>query len=127
MEEHRSIHVGGQVLDTDALTNLAEQLQSVTAARNYAEAFVGLLQKRYERILEALGHNDIPASLNAVLSLKVNAHMVGALAIEQTCQTLHRYILAGDTPAAAQHAPLLSADIHAAKDAITDFLTRTPR
>lgn len=53
--------------------------------------------------------------------------MVGALAIEQTCQTLHRYILAGDTPAAAQHAPLLSADIHAAKDAIREFLAGSLR
>jgi len=127
MEEHMAIHAGGQVFDTAALTNLAEQLQSVTAARNYAEAFVDLLPERYEHILDALGNDDIPASLNAVLSLKANAHMVGSLAMEQTCQTLYRYVRAGDTSAAAQYAPLLSADIHAATEAIAEFLNAVPR
>ncbi len=63
------------------------------------------------------------ASLNAVLSLKVNAHMVGALAVEQTCQILQGCVLDGDTSAATRYAQVLPGDIAAARDAITEFLT----
>lgn len=122
-----AIHAGESVLDAAALNDLAEQLQSVTVARNYALTFVGLLQNRYERILTALGDDDIPASLDAILSLKVNAHMVGALAMEQTCQTLYRHVRAGDTPAAARYALLLPRDIDAVKDAIGRVLAGARR
>lgn len=119
MEEN----AGDTVLDAAALGNLADQLQSGTVARNYAVKFVDLLQKRHERILAALGDDDIPASLTAILSLKVNAHMVGALAMEQTCQTLQRCVLDGDISAAARYAQLLPRNIDAVKDAIAEFLT----
>ncbi|MEO5780974.1 MAG: Hpt domain-containing protein [Arthrobacter oryzae] len=114
---------GSTIFDAAVLGDLADQLQSGTVARNYARKFMDLLQPRHERILAALGEDDTPASLGAVLSLKVNAHMVGALAVEQTCQSLQRCVLNGDTPAATRHAEALPRDIDAVKDAITKFLS----
>lgn len=116
-------NAGETVLDAAVLGDLADQLQSGTVARDYALKFVELLQKRQERILAALGNDDIPASLTAILSLKVNAHMVGALAMEQICQTLQRCVLDGDTPAAARYAQLLPRNIDTFKSAIAEFLS----
>ncbi len=110
------------VLDPAALLDLADQVQSDAAARNYALNFVDLLPQRHDRILATLGTDDIRATLDAVLSLKVNARMVGALSLDQTCQRLQRCVLDGDNPAAARHAQELPRNIDTVKDAIAGLL-----
>ncbi|MEO5779466.1 MAG: Hpt domain-containing protein [Arthrobacter oryzae] len=116
-------YAGEKVLDPAALIDLADQMQSDAVARNYALKFMDLLQQRHDRILAALGTDDIRATLDAVLSLKVNAHMVGALTLEQTCRSLQRCVLDGDNPNAARHAQGLPRDIDAVKAAIAGLLS----
>lgn len=82
-----------------------------------------LLRPRHDRILATLGTDDIRVILDAVLSRKVNARMVGALALEQTCPSLHRGVLNGENPAAAGYAPELTRDIDAVKDATAGLLS----
>ncbi|MEO5778430.1 MULTISPECIES: Hpt domain-containing protein [Arthrobacter] len=114
---------GETVLDAAVLIDLADQMQSDALARKFALKFVDLLQPRHDRILATLGKGDIRAALDAVLSLKVNARMVGAFVVEQTCQALQRCVLDGDNPAAARYAQELPRDIDDVKDAIAELLT----
>ena len=63
------------------LSRLAEELESPAAARAYASAFLRMFPGRIQRIVNSLRDGDKPAAMDAVLSLKVNSHIVGALTI----------------------------------------------
>ncbi|GAA4035327.1 hypothetical protein GCM10023063_19730 [Arthrobacter methylotrophus] len=60
--------------------------------------------------------------MDAVLSLKVNAHMVGARSMEKTCNGLEQSILHGDMRGAAHNAVALPCDIDTLKTAMSEFL-----
>jgi HPt (histidine-containing phosphotransfer) domain-containing protein len=113
------------VFHPDALLDLAKQLQGTTIPRRYALTFLEMLQARVERVLSTIGNNDTDNALDAVLSLKVNAHMVGALAMEETCNGLEQSILHGDMPGAARNAVVLPGLVCTLKTAMYEFLTRT--
>ncbi|GAA4026464.1 hypothetical protein GCM10023063_04130 [Arthrobacter methylotrophus] len=107
----------------DALLDLADQLQCTTIPRRYALTFLDMLQMRVERILSATVSNDTEDAMDAVLSLKVNAHMVGARSIAETCNGLEQNILDGDMPVAARNARTLRGNIGTLKTAMHDFLS----
>ncbi|WP_284764442.1 Hpt domain-containing protein [Arthrobacter sp. efr-133-R2A-63] len=115
---------GRPIFQASALLILAEQLQSPTTARDYALTFLKVLPTRVDRILTATGDKDADNALDAVLSLKVNAHMVGALAIEEACNSIEQSLLQGDMPAAARNALTLPGNIAVLVTAMTDFLSR---
>lgn len=112
------------VFHPDALLDLADQLQCTTVPRSYALTFLEMLQTRVERILSAIGNNDTEDAMDAVLSLKVNAHMVGARSMEETCSGLEESILNGDMPAAARDALALPGNIGTLENAMAEFLSR---
>lgn len=111
------------VFHSGALLDLADQMQCITVPRSYALTFLDMLQTRVERILSTLGNNDAEAAMDAVLSLKVNAHMVGAHAIERTCSGLEQSILHGDMRGAARNASVLPGNIGTLKTAMSEFLS----
>ncbi|MGO4856132.1 Hpt domain-containing protein [Arthrobacter sp. 2MCAF14] len=112
------------VFHPDALLDLAEQLQCTTIPRSYALTFLKMLQTRVERILSAIGNNDTENAIDAVLSLKVNAHMVGARSMEKACDRLEQSILHGDMRGAARNAVVLPGLVCTLKTAMSEFLTR---
>lgn len=114
------------VFHPGALLDLADQLQCITIPRSYALTFLEMLQARVERILSTLGDNDAEAAMDAVLSLKVNAHMVGAHAIEGTCSGLEQSILHGDMRGAVRNAGVLPGNIGTLKTAMSEFLSLAP-
>lgn len=109
----------------DALLDLADQLQGTTVPRRYALTFLEMLQTRVERILAAIGSDDAEDAMDAVLSLKVNAHMIGARFMEETCNNLEQSILHGDMRGAARYAVALPLNIDTLKTAISEFLVGT--
>lgn len=111
-----------KVFYPDALLDLADQLQCATLPRRYALTFLEMLQTRVGRILSAIGNKDTEAAMDAVLSLKVNAHMVGARSMEKTCNGLEQSILNGDMPVAAHDALVLPGNIGTLKTAMSEFL-----
>jgi HPt (histidine-containing phosphotransfer) domain-containing protein len=113
------------VFHPDALLDLAKQLQGTTIPRRYALTFLEMLQARVERVLSTIGNNDTDNAMDAVLSLKVNAHMVGALAMEETCNGLEQSILHGDMPGAARNAVVLPRNIDTLRTAMSEFLFGT--
>jgi HPt (histidine-containing phosphotransfer) domain-containing protein len=113
------------VFRPDALLDLADQLQCTTIPRRYALTFLEMLQARVERILATISNNDTEDAMDAVLSLKVNAHMVGARSLEKTCNGLEQSILHGDMRGAARNAVTLPCNIDTLKTAMSDFLFGT--
>ncbi|WP_035743702.1 Hpt domain-containing protein [Arthrobacter sp. MA-N2] len=113
-----------EVFQPDPLLDLADQLQCTTIPRRYALTFLEMLQMRVERILCAIVRNDAKDAMDAVLSLKVNAHMVGARSMEETCNGLEQNILDGDMSVAARNARSLPGNIGTLKTAMHDFLSR---
>ncbi|WP_442543663.1 Hpt domain-containing protein [Arthrobacter sp. KN11-1C] len=116
---------GGSVFHPGALLKLADQLDSTSIARDYALTFLNMLDRRADRILTATAANDSATAIDAVLSLKVNAHMVGAHAIEQVCHGIEQRLLKADMPTAARTALDLPGNIDTLKTALRDFLSHT--
>ena len=92
----------GVVFSSSRLLRLAEDVESDAVAISYAAMFLRLLPERVGRILSAVRELDIPAALDAALSLRVRAHMVGGLAMERDCRALEENLRSGDFNAAAR-------------------------
>jgi HPt (histidine-containing phosphotransfer) domain-containing protein len=116
---------GEAVFHPGALLNLAAQLQCTAIPRSYALTFLEMLQTRVDRILSAIGNNNVEAAMDAILSLKVNSHMVGGLAMEQACCTLERHLRNGKPTAAALADSTLAAHGAALAQALTGYLRMT--
>jgi hypothetical protein len=94
----------GAVFSASRLLRLAEDVESDAVAISYGAMFVRTLPERVGRILSTVREEDIPGALDAVLSLKVRAHMVGGLAMERDCRALEENLRSGDFEAAARSA-----------------------
>lgn len=88
------------VFSPSRLLRLAEDVESDAIAISYAATFLRMLPERVGRILSAVREENLPDALDAVLSLKVRAHMVGALAMERDCRLLEESLRTGDGDAA---------------------------
>ena len=112
----------GVVFSSSRLLRLAEDVESDAVAISYAAMFLRLLPERVGRILSAVRELDIPAALDAALSLRVRAHMVGGLAMERDCRTLEENLLSGDFTAAARSAGEVAKDCLPLTRALEEFL-----
>lgn len=112
----------GVVFSSSRLLRLAEDVESDAVAISYAAMFLRLLPERVGRILSAVRELDIPAALDAALSLRVRAHMVGGLAMERDCRTLEEDLLSGDFAAAARSAGEVAKDCLPLTRALEEFL-----
>jgi hypothetical protein len=112
----------GAVFSSSRLLRLAEDVESDAVAISYAAMFLRLLPERVGRILAAVREQDIPAALDAVLSLRVRAHMVGGLAMERDCRTLEANLRSGDFAAAARSAGEVAKDCLPLTRALEEFL-----
>ena len=98
------------VFSASRLLRLAEDVESDAVAISYAAVFLRMLPEKVGRILSAVRELDIPAALDAALSLRVRAHMVGGLAMERDCRTLEENLRSGDFNAAARSAGEVAKD-----------------
>lgn len=92
---------GSGALDLNAVTILADQLNSPAAALTFLHEFLAMLPGRMERILQTLADQDPVKARDAVISLRVTAAMTGAYGIEASCRSIellirhHRFPQAG--------------------------------
>lgn len=107
---------------TSSLRRLAEDLDSVPAAIRYAETFLGTLPVRMERVRDAHRQGDTLAAVDAVLSLKVRAHMVGGLALERDCRALEKCLRDGGAQAAEDALHRVAASSTALAKELSEFL-----
>lgn len=69
---------GVPLVDPGVLRNLAESLDSPDIASRFGSDFVAMWELRRSRLAAALARNDLPAAVDAVISLRVASTMVGA-------------------------------------------------
>lgn len=80
------------VLDPAPLLALADQTGDAAAHRSHTE-YLNLLPTRVSAVVGCLGRNDVEASKDAVVSLKVSSVMAGAVRMEHYCRELEETLL----------------------------------
>ena len=110
------------VFSATRLLRLAEDVESDAVAISYAAMFLRMLPGRVGSILSTVREEDIPAALDAALSLKVRAHMVGGMAMERDCRTLEENLRSGNYEAAARSAGEVAKDCMPLTRALEQFL-----
>ena len=82
------------VLDATALTQLGEQLGDLCALHQFVDRYLAMLDRRVERMCEALKANDLEAWLDAALSLGSASAMLGAAALSRLARQAYAELVA---------------------------------
>jgi HPt (histidine-containing phosphotransfer) domain-containing protein len=80
------------VVDDQVLAVLGEELEDPQALGGFLGSYLGLLDRRLDRIERALTAGDPEAGMDAVLSLKTASAMAGATALAQAAARLQARI-----------------------------------
>ena len=84
------------VLDLDVLHDLEEDMGSSGIAHNFARDYIKIWDKRRTYLESSVEDNDADAAMDAVLSLKNSAMMVGASRLAQLAVNLESLVKNGD-------------------------------
>ncbi|SDI26634.1 hypothetical protein SAMN04488693_10848 [Arthrobacter subterraneus] len=82
---------------TDLQADLEEPDVTLRFLLNYLEMWDG----RFLRLSTAISAGNRPKAMDAVLSVRTSARMIGALRLAQRASDIERHLLAGDTRGAA--------------------------
>jgi HPt (histidine-containing phosphotransfer) domain-containing protein len=80
------------LLDLAAFQLLEDQLDNPLIARSFARDFTKLWEKRYRALATAIELEDVPAALDAVLSLKTSSTMVGGIRLAALAASMEQLI-----------------------------------
>ncbi|CAI3802003.1 Hpt domain-containing protein [Pseudarthrobacter sp. MM222] len=92
--------VGVPLVDLSVLRQLEEELGDSEVARSFAEDYISIWDKRITYLMRSLADNDPDAAMDAVLSLKNSAFMVGGSRLASLAVDLERILRNGDLPSA---------------------------
>ncbi|MFE5836126.1 Hpt domain-containing protein [Arthrobacter sp. NPDC056493] len=96
------------VLDLDVLHELEEDMGSTGIAHNFARDYISIWNKRRSYLERSVEDNDSEAAMDAVLSVKNSATMVGAARLAQLAVDLERLVKRGDLSAARDLLPCVA-------------------
>ncbi|MFE4834305.1 Hpt domain-containing protein [Arthrobacter sp. NPDC056691] len=96
------------VLDLDVLHELEEDMGSTSVAQNFARDYISIWNKRRSYLEKSVEDNDTEAAMDAVLSVKNSATMVGAARLAQLAVDLERLVKRGDLSAARELLPCVA-------------------
>lgn len=82
------------LVDPSVLRELEIQLDDRAAARSFAQDFVRIWERRFERVTRTIAGHD-PAAWDAVLSIKTASIMVGAARLAHMAGELENMIRSG--------------------------------
>src|SRR4029453_17894069 len=82
--------------DLAAFQLLEDQLDNPLIARSFARDFAKLWEKRYRTLSAAIEAEDIPAAVDAILSLKTSSTMVGGVRLASLSSELENVIRTHD-------------------------------
>ena len=93
---------GGRLplVDLSVLRQLEEELGDAEVARSFARDYIGIWDKRIGYLTRSTADEDPDAAMDAVLSLKNSAFMVGAARLASLAVELERIIRNGGLPTA---------------------------
>ena len=92
--------VGLPLVDLSVLRQLEEELGDSDVVRSFAEDYISIWDKRIRYLMRSIADNDPDAAMDAVLSLKNSAFMVGAARLSSLAVELEHILRAGDLPSA---------------------------
>lgn len=98
------------LVDLAVLQDLAEQLAHPAVAQNFARDYATLWTQRYQKLAAALDRQDVPAALDAVISMKIASAMVGGLRLARLAEQLEHFIRSGDLENG--HALISAVELH---------------
>ncbi|WP_372698883.1 Hpt domain-containing protein [Arthrobacter sp. JSM 101049] len=96
------------LVDLDVLHDLEQQLDGRSAVLGFVGDFADLWASRYTRVAEALGTGDDEAAMDALLSLKASASMVGATRLAARAEDIESAMKRGDAGDGSTFLPSLS-------------------
>ena len=96
------------VLDLDVLHELEEDMGSTGIAHSFARDYISIWDKRRTYLEASVEDDDAEAAMDAVLSLKNSALMVGAARLAKLAVDLEHLVKRGDLSAARQLLPCVA-------------------
>ena len=99
---------GLPVLDLTVLQELEQDMGGSGVARAFAKDYIGIWDKRQGYLEQSVRNNDAELAMDAVLSLKNSAFMVGALRLASLAVELERLLRTGDLPAVKGLLPVVA-------------------
>ncbi|MBT2549166.1 Hpt domain-containing protein [Arthrobacter sp. ISL-65] len=96
------------VLNLDVLHDLEEDMGSTGVAHNFARDYIRIWDKRRSYLEASVENDDADAAMDAVLSLKNSALMVGAARLAKLAVDLEQLVKHGDLQAARQMLPCVA-------------------
>jgi hypothetical protein len=94
--------VGLPLVDLTVLRQLEEELGDSEVARSFARDYIGIWDKRIQYLVQSVADNDADAAMDAVLSLKNSAFMVGGARLAALAAELELIIRNGGLPSAQE-------------------------
>ena len=96
------------VLDLDVLHELEQDMGNAGIAHNFARDYIKIWNKRRTYLEASVEDDDAEAAMDAILSLKNSALMVGASRLAQLAVDLERLVKNGDLNAARELLPCVA-------------------
>lgn len=96
------------VLDLTVLQELEEDMGGSGVARTFANDYIGIWDKRLGYLEQSVRNNDPDLAMDAVLSLKNSAFMVGGSRLASLAVEVESLIRAGDLPAVTALLPVVA-------------------
>lgn len=84
------------LVDTAILRELEEQLDGSELARRFARDYAAMWDQRCSKLASAVQNQDLEATLDAVISLRITSAMVGGLRLARLAEILESVIRQGD-------------------------------
>jgi HPt (histidine-containing phosphotransfer) domain-containing protein len=88
------------LVDLGVLRQLEEELGDREVARSFARDYISIWEKRIRYLMRSVAENDPDAAMDAVLSLKNSAFMVGGARLAGLAMELECILRDGDLPSA---------------------------
>jgi HPt (histidine-containing phosphotransfer) domain-containing protein len=96
------------VLDLSVLRELEEELGGSGVAHNFARDYISIWEKRLRYLERSVEDNDPDAAMDAALSLKNSALMVGATRLAKLAIEVQRLVKGGDLAGVQQLLPAVA-------------------
>lgn len=95
------------LVDLAVLTLLEGQLNDPGPARAFARDYISGFEDRYLRLTSSLGNRDVPAALDAALSLRNSSAMVGAARLSALAADFETAVATDDLDTARRSLPAI--------------------
>lgn len=95
------------LLDLDVLSHLEQQLNDARPARAFARDYITGFEGRYLRLTSSIGDRDLPAALDAALSLRNSSTMVGAARLSAMAAEFETAVSSSDLDTARDVLPVI--------------------